>query len=1141
MHHVDAGDAGHGPSQEKETELDFIMKTVRQWNDFTSVVTVVICVLALAFSKIAPRWRVTDEELGEISWAFLSGLCISGTACLFELALVLAAKKKQELDLGSLGDACLMVFVYSALAVSYCFMSTDQFDLVHTDPLAFGGSRPVYTMRYIEWSICVPLLMCLSGSYRKEQLDFLGSENQLPAAQKDLCTGVSAEVPDTMEESDAQVLLFKPMCYVADNLMAMPLASSARLTSIYIFASWLALVVEDDFTRWILVFVSFIDYVVASAEQVAHCCVMRQHHVHPRRIRLLMIQVPMFGFYGLIYFAALLGLISATVEQNMYTFSDMGAKVMHSMILVSVRLQEDLHSMAYLRDTATTVAADLRRMIRQANAPIFCLNRSLEVVTWNLKMTELTSVTSEVAMGRRFHELLAQSPESRWHKMAHEVLENVMSDNQGDTLEIHFSRADGCMEREGSEAIMVLSATPQKSRSGEVCGVLCIGQDVTEQTRRTREAESLAARLATLIDTANAPIFAVDLDLRITEWNRWLVGKSGMSKSDALGKKILTLVSEDSRKAVDEVVALACQGKDSHIFEIGLLTGGKIVYLLINATPGVDANSTINGAICVGQEITHLKDMEEQKSAMMAMVSHELKSPLHGIIGLSHSLLEDEPTDSRLKKPLMMIHSCSRRLLDLVSNIMDASILVQDKKMRMSNDPVQIASIIEEVVLLCQQSVDQRGKSTIKKGVKLVNAVKEPLPLIAADAYRLTQLIYNLVSNALKFTHQGSVTVSATADDIEQMVIIDVTDTGIGIAPENLDRIFQPFDQEDTSESRHYEGLGLGLAISREVVLKHGGNLTVKSTQGRGSTFRTTLPYKMRTGEEGEDIVEQPRTYSTSSLHGKLKKPVEDRRFFSLEPTAETPPNGETISTKTNPVKVKSRKTRATPGTPPLSTSETLKGPVRTSSDEPRALPLVLSVDDSEVNQEVVQGLLSTKYQVVTAMNGTEALNFIRCNAPPALILLDVMMPGISGPDVLKQLRRSHSAQSLPVIMVSAMSDDDCVGKCFKQGCNDYITKPFTAVALLARVKLHLELSFTCQQKMTNGHRTPSGGSLHAIQDLRPSRGVSVSLLEGVPQLSCLASEMPQRRRAPLQRKQQRRTCSANWSKPTKGMPQSER
>ncbi|CAE8650995.1 unnamed protein product, partial [Polarella glacialis] len=104
-------------------------------------------------------------------------------------------------------------------------------------------------------SICVPLLMCLSGSYRKEQLDFLGSENQLPAAQKDLCTGVSAEVPDTMEESDAQVLLFKPMCYVADNLMAMPLASSARLTSIYIFASWLALVVEDDFTRWILVFV----------------------------------------------------------------------------------------------------------------------------------------------------------------------------------------------------------------------------------------------------------------------------------------------------------------------------------------------------------------------------------------------------------------------------------------------------------------------------------------------------------------------------------------------------------------------------------------------------------------------------------------------------------------------------------------------------------------------------------------------------------------------------------------------------------------------------------------------------------------------------------------------------------------------
>ena len=134
---------------------------------------------------------------------------------------------------------------------------------------------------------------------------------------------------------------------------------------------------------------------------------------------------------------------------------------------------------------------------------------------------------------------------------------------------------------------------------------------------------------------------------------------------------------------------------------------------------------------------------------------------------------------------------------DVVTNMMDASKLVNKRDTLFTKDPVQLASIVEEVVLLCQEAVDKRGVPALKPSVKIVNALSQPLPIIEADAYRCTQLFFNLISNAVKFTHKGTVTITATADDVERFVTIDVKDTGIGIAPNCLERIFQPFDQED--------------------------------------------------------------------------------------------------------------------------------------------------------------------------------------------------------------------------------------------------------------------------------------------------------------------------------------------------------
>jgi len=238
----------------------------------------------------------------------------------------------------------------------------------------------------------------------------------------------------------------------------------------------------------------------------------------------------------------------------------------------------------------------------------------------------------------------------------------------------------------------------------------------------------------------------VDKDMHITDWNGWVAKNSGFQKFEVLGNKLTDYVGKDFQNLVISVFRESVKGNVTSIFEMELATNTLCkVCLLMNATPRLSPQREIVGVICVGQDITNMKEIEQKKSSFMAMVSHELKSPLHGIIGLSNSLVDNAGSDSPMLKPLQLLRSCATRLLDMVSNIMDASVLVQDKKMRFSRDNVNMNSIVEEVLMLCQHAVDKRGSPIVKDGVKLVNEVSG-LPMIEGDSHRITQVIYNLVT-----------------------------------------------------------------------------------------------------------------------------------------------------------------------------------------------------------------------------------------------------------------------------------------------------------------------------------------------------------------------------------------------------------
>ncbi len=244
------------------------------------------------------------------------------------------------------------------------------------------------------------------------------------------------------------------------------------------------------------------------------------------------------------------------------------------------------------------------------------------------------------------------------------------------------------------------------------------------------------------------------------------------------------------------------------------------------------------------------------KSEFLANMSHEIRTPMNAVIGYS-DLLYNSVTDPQQRNYLNAIRAGSRSLLMLINDILDLS-RIEAGKMRLDFGPVSVRRLLSDV----RHIFDLRAT---EQGITLEVSVGKGMPsAMMLDETRLRQVLFNLVGNAIKFTHEGEVTVRAIAkplgepgdDDAEARyyrLVVTVSDTGIGIAPDQRSRIFEAFEQQEGQSSRRYGGTGLGLAISRKLVEMMGGELTVKSESGAGSTFKVVLPEVEATVEEAED------------------------------------------------------------------------------------------------------------------------------------------------------------------------------------------------------------------------------------------------------------------------------------------------
>ncbi len=236
-------------------------------------------------------------------------------------------------------------------------------------------------------------------------------------------------------------------------------------------------------------------------------------------------------------------------------------------------------------------------------------------------------------------------------------------------------------------------------------------------------------------------------------------------------------------------------------------------------------------AEAANRELKLLNDLKDQ---VLANTSHELRTPLNGIIGLSDILLAEEAKrlSPEAAETLQMIHDCGSQLSHLVDDILDYSRLRADK-LPLHLVAANMADLVEEVSNVLRPLA-------IYKSLVLSNVVDTSLPPVKVDAARIKQVLHNLIGNAIKFTEAGGITISAERQD--DWLMVQVKDSGIGIAPDRLERVFEPFEQADGSSNRRFGGAGLGLPIARQLVEAHGGQLTVESQPGQGSIFRFLLP-----------------------------------------------------------------------------------------------------------------------------------------------------------------------------------------------------------------------------------------------------------------------------------------------------------
>jgi PAS domain S-box-containing protein len=385
-----------------------------------------------------------------------------------------------------------------------------------------------------------------------------------------------------------------------------------------------------------------------------------------------------------------------------------------------------------------------------------------------------------------------------------------------------------------------------------------------------------------------------------------------------------------------------------------------------------------------------LEQANRAKDEFLAHMSHELRTPLNSILGMSESLLEQRrgPLNESQQASLQIIESGGRHLLELINDILDLS-KIEAGMLDYYPQPIRVDEV-------CRSSLGFVRSQALKKAITLIYNNEGAVSSISADPRRLKQILVNLLTNAVKFTPEhGEVTLQVRTESEQRLIQFSVIDTGIGITPDDLARLFTPFVQVDSSLNRQYEGTGLGLALVQKLTDMHGGSVQVESEVGVGSRFTINLSW-------GEDI---------ANRQGIIK------------------PDGGMLASGTEEV-------------------ETSTIPSEKLLDR----RVVLLAEDHLANTlTIAEYMESHGYTVVNAHDGLEGIQMAE-ETNPDIILMDIQMPVMDGLEAIRRLRANPRFARTPIIALTALAMSGDRERCLEAGADEYMSKPVSLKTLLNHI-----------------------------------------------------------------------------------------
>jgi PAS domain S-box-containing protein len=627
-----------------------------------------------------------------------------------------------------------------------------------------------------------------------------------------------------------------------------------------------------------------------------------------------------------------------------------------------------------------------------------CDNR---IVLVNAAFLSLTGHTREAVLGRTTLELnMWARPDDR-----REVLKQLHTGWHVRDIEVPLRQQDGC-ER------TVLLAGDVVELNGETCALIQL-TDITDL--KTAQQELLAlnhtleervaertAEVQDLYEHAPAGYHSLDAGGVLIHINQTELDWLGYTREELIGRPFTDLITQESRAIFQANFPTFKQRgwvrdlefelirKDGTTFP-GLISATAIYdpagqYVMSRSTV-MDVTERKATEAALHQANADLAQAARAKDEFLANMSHELRTPLNAILGYSEILLDMVygALNPYQLNALRQVATSGEHLLALITDILDLA-KVEAGRLDVQLEAVQIAEV-------CQASLLFVKEQALKKGLQVDVRMHNHLATIEVDPKRLKQMLVNLLSNAVKFTPAGGwVQLAVVVDAAAGAVRFAVEDNGIGIAPEELPRLFQPFVQLDSSLSRQHEGTGLGLALVRRLAELHGGSVTVESEVGVGSRFTIALPYR--------------------PVH------LEDRPRADGQLAQGQSPAGEATAVALD------------------------------AGREQLATRILLAEDNAESAQVVCDYLCAGGYAVTVVHNGQEAVGQAQA-LQPALILMDIQMPGLNGLEAIQRIRAA-GLRDTPIIALTALAMPGDRERCLAAGADEYLTKPISLSTLAA-------------------------------------------------------------------------------------------